>query len=69
MSGGMCIQCLAPGIGSTSSDVLGRASSPEPAKPSPSKGLQWAQAWLQILEAQAWALTPCGLVRDPQLEV
>jgi hypothetical protein len=40
------------------SDVLGWASSPEPteaqAKPSPDEGLQWAQARLQILKAQAW---------------
>jgi hypothetical protein len=38
----------------SSSDVVGWASSPEPTKPSPDEGLQWAQAQLQISEAQAW---------------
>jgi hypothetical protein len=47
------------------SDVLGRASSLELAKPSlskpkpsPDKGLQWARARLQISEAQAWGSSP-----------
>ena len=44
------------------SDVLGWASSPEPAepspfkpepKPSPDKGFKWARAWLEISEARA----------------
>ena len=42
----------------TVSDVLGWASSPEPAEPvqaqaepGPDEGLQWAWAWLQISEA------------------
>ncbi|KIM86836.1 hypothetical protein PILCRDRAFT_4713 [Piloderma croceum F 1598] len=63
-------------------DVLGRASSPEPTEPSPSKpkpspALTRACSGLgpgfrfrkPKPGAQAWASTPCGLVRDPQLEV
>jgi hypothetical protein len=49
------------------SDVLGRASSPEPVEPSPFKPGQsltlarasnWARAWLEILEAQAIGPSP-----------
>ena len=45
------------------SDVLGRASSPEPAEPSPfkpkpSRALTRAWAWLQISEARARGSSP-----------
>jgi len=66
----------------TASDVLGRASSSEPAEPSPSKpkpspALTRACSGLgpgfrfrkPKPGAQARASTPCGLVRDPRLEV
>jgi hypothetical protein len=73
---------MSEAIACTISYVLGRASSPEPAEPSlskpkPSPALTRACSGLgpgfrfqkPKPGAQARALTPCGLVRDPRLEV